>query len=793
MYYGVIIKSKTRFLDFKFTYKSKEEIEIGSRVVVPFGRANSLCLAFVLDRYEKEEYENKEDKKIKEIEEVIDSSPILNKDQIILIEYMVKNYLSDYSSAIQTLLPPGSIDKVVEYFSNGLNDELLDEDERLFLLKPKTFDEINNKFPNKYTKSQLNDLVKKKILYRDYSKEKKASKRYIYTIRLLEDIKLSSNAKVQKRIMKFLKEHGDTEKNVLLSKTKANLQSLKSLYEKGAISVDKKEDYRSVLDDDYEITEKKELNKEQRHAYDKIINDKKQNFLIHGITGSGKTEVYLQLVEYFLKLGKDAIILVPEISLTPQTIARFQSRFGQKIAVLHSKLSISERYDQWSLIKKGKVKIVVGARSAIFAPFDNIGLIVVDEEHENSYKSDKNPKYDAIQIAMKRAELSNAKLVLGTATPSIDTMYQVYKKKIELIRLTKRATDASLPQVDIVDMTEELKKENFSMFSNLLKEKIDHALEKKHQTILFLNKRGHTSFVFCRSCGYVYRCEACDVAMTYHKYNDRLVCHFCGRTARKKRTCENCGSTYIKEFGAGTEKLEEETKALFPKARIFRMDADTITNKKDYEKVYSMMINKEIDILIGTQMLAKGLDFPNVTVVGVMAADISLNLPDYKAAEKTYQLITQVSGRAGRGRHQGHVIVQTYKPDHYAIQTSCKNEYYNFFKIEINNRKRFSYPPYLNILIINMSSKKRNLVIQYGSKLIHKIMIFVREQNIKLKELTGPTPSIVERVNNYYRFNIIIKALNLEDLLIIGRYVNDEIEKNREIFMNYSINPDSVY
>lgn len=789
MYYDVIIKSKTRFLDNKFTYKFDQDIEIGSRVIVPFGKANTLCIAFVLGKHNEEI----NDEKIKYIEEVIDSKSILNEDQIYLVEYMVKNYLSDYSSAIQTLLPPGSIDKIIEFFSNGINYDLLDENEKEFFSKARTFEEISQELKNKYSKSDLNNLVNRKILFRDYSKKSKASKRFVYYIRLIEDIQLPKTALVQRRILDYLMSNGETEKDLLLKETQSNIKSLKSLYDKKAIEVQKREEYREVLKNNIKVLEKPELNLEQKQAYEKIINGEQANYLIHGITGSGKTEVYLQLVEYFLTIEKQTIMLVPEISLTPQTIDRFQSRFGKQIAVLHSKLSISERYDQWRLIKNKEVKIVVGARSAIFAPFDNLGLIVVDEEHESSYKSDKNPKYFAIEIAIKRAELSGAKLVLGTATPSIDTMYKVYLKEFELIRLNNRATNSKLPSVDVVDMTEELKEENFSMFSNLLKEKIENALEKKHQVILFLNKRGHTSYVFCRSCGYVYRCEACDVAMTYHKYNDRLVCHFCGRTTKKKKICPNCGSTYIKEFGAGTEKLEEETKLLFPKARVFRMDADTITNKYDYEKVYSKMLNNQIDILIGTQMLAKGLDFPNVTVVGVMAADISLNFPDYRAAEKTYQLITQVAGRAGRGNYDGHVIVQTYKPNHYAIQTSAKNQYYNFFKLEIQNRKKFDYPPFQNILIINMSCKDKNLVISYANSTIKQVMTYVRKNSIKLTELTGPTPSIIERINNYYRYNIIIKTQDKDKLLKIGRFVNRDIEKNKKVYINYSINPDSVY
>ena len=789
MYYNVIIRSKTRFLDTPFTYSYPVEIKRGSRVIVPFGKANSLALAFIIG--EKEQVDKPE--KIKEIVELLDTSPILNEDQIYLIEFMVDNYLSDYSSAIQTLLPPGSINEIIEYFSLGSKEEELDDELRKFFSKERTFEEIKDKFSNQYSKSEIDKLVQEKKLFRDYSKKSKASKRFIYYISLVEHVELAANAKVQQRILDFLRDEGRTEKNNLLKSVKANLQSLNALFEKGLIEVEKIEDFRNVLDQDIERKDKPLLNSQQKHAYEKIIEGDKNSYLIHGITGSGKTEVYLQLVEHYLSLGKDAIILVPEISLTPQTIQRFQSRFGQEIAVLHSKLSISERYDQWRLIKQGRVKIVVGARSAIFAPFKNIGIIVVDEEHETSYKSDKNPKYDAIEIAIERAKLSNAKLILGTATPSVETMYKVYNKEIELLRLTERATNSNLPQVQIVDMTEELKMENFSMFSRLLKSQVETALENKHQVILFLNKRGHTSYVFCRSCGYVHMCEACDVAMTYHKYNDRLVCHFCGRTSIKRKTCEACGSTYIKEFGAGTEKLEEETKMLFPNARVYRMDADTVSNRADYEKVYAMMLNEDIDILIGTQMLAKGLDFPNVTVVGVMAADLSLNLPDFKSAEKTYQLITQVSGRAGRGEYEGHVVIQTYKPNHYAIQTSSLNQYYNFFKMEIQKRKKFAYPPFQNILIINLSSRKRNLIIDYANKAIKAIMRYVREKDIKLSELAGPTPSVIERINNYYRYNIIIKADKLEKILELGKFFNEKIVKDKEIYINYSINPDSVY
>lgn len=789
MLYNIIIKSKTSMLDRTFTYSFPEKIERGSRVIVPFGKGNTLTLGFVLSQNETDI----DTDKIKEIVELVDSKPILNDDQVDLVEFMVDNYLSDYSSAIQALMPAGGIDRVEEYFSLGLNGDQLTEEERMFFKKQRTFKEIQEYFPNSYTRSKLNDLVDGLVLYRDYSKLKKAAIRYKHFISLVEDASLPSNAKAQQRIVDYLLEHRESEKKVLLEDTKTSLNSLKALYEKGLIEVRKEEEYREVLEDKVDPSSWVELNEDQQEAINTILNSDKRNFLIHGVTGSGKTEVYLNLVKEYISKGKEAIILVPEISLTPQTIQRFQSRFGKDIAVMHSKLSINERYDQWRLIKQKKVKIVVGARSAIFAPFENLGLIVIDEEHETSYKSDKNPKYSAIDIAVERSKFFNAKLVLGTATPSIDSMYKAYKKEFELIRLNKRATNSQLPQVDIVDMREELLHENFSMFSNLLKERMENALARKQQVILFLNKRGHTSYVFCRSCGYVHKCEACDVSMTYHKHSDLLVCHFCGRTNKRKKVCLNCGSSYIKEFGAGTEKLEEETKKLFPDKRIFRMDADTITNKRDYDRVYNMMVNREIDILIGTQMLAKGLDFPGVTVVGVMAADLSLNLPDYKSSEKTYQLITQVSGRAGRGDDKGYVVLQTYKPDNFAIQTSSKNNYYEFFKYEIEKRKRFSYPPFQNILIINCSSKTRQKAIGMTRKIISMLMDYRRDHSINIKELTGPTPSVIEKINNYYRYNVIVKSENLEDVLKLGRHIKNNLEKKNDIYINYSINPDSVY
>lgn len=786
MLYNLILKSKASFLDRMFTYQFDEDILPGTRVIVPFGRANEKTIAIVIEKSLEDE-ENL-DYRPKKIIEILDNKPILSKELLELAFYMIKNNISDYSSAINTILPPGSIDKVKEYYIINDNSEEIDDELYLFLKEEKTFEDIDKKFNSKYKKSYINDLVLNGLLDSNFDFKSQASIKYDEFVQISVDNPydfVKSNAKKQLAILDYLKKHNIVEKKELLIKTSSSSSSLNSLVDKGIVKIEKKVKYRDVLKE-VETYKKHQLNEEQLDVYNKILDSEKNNFLIHGITGSGKTEIYLQLVEKYLETGKEAIILVPEISLTPQTINRFQGRFGDKIAVLHSKLSISERSDQWRLIKNRKVKIVIGARSAIFAPFENIGIIIIDEEHESSYKSEKNPKYSAIEIGRLRAKLNNAKLILGTATPSVKTMNEVEKGNFELLKLNNRVSGKKLPDISIIDMREELKSNNFSMFSNLLKNEIENALSKNEQSILFLNKRGHTSFVFCRSCGYVHKCEACDVAMTYHKHKDRLICHYCGRTAKKSRICKNCGSKWIKEYGAGTEMLEEQAREMFPDAKIYRMDADTTSTKFDYDKVYNMMKNGQIDILIGTQMLAKGLDFPNVSVVGIVSADVSLNIPDYRAGEKTFGLITQVSGRAGRGNTKGKVIIQTYNPGNYAIKYAAENNYDEFYNQEISERRMFNYPPIINILNINISSLDRFYAIRSGQNLMIEINKIIRKENIKLLEMTGPTPSIIERINNRYRFEIILKSANKNDLIKISNELR-KLDNDNKIYINYTL------
>ncbi|SUY72783.1 primosome assembly protein PriA [Clostridium putrefaciens] len=428
----------------------------------------------------------------------------------------------------------------------------------------------------------------------------------------------------------------------------------------------------------------------------------------------------MNLVEDCIREGKSSIVLVPEIALTPQMIERFKGRFGKDVAVFHSKLSDGERFDEWFRVKEGKAKLAVGARSAVFLPFKDLGIIIIDEEHEASYKSDSNPKYDAREIAKYRSKLEGCRVILGTATPSIESYYKAETREIELLNMEKRIDDAFMPVIQVIDMREELENDNRSIFSSLLYSKMKDALEKKEQIILFLNRRGFSTFVSCRKCGYVFKCDKCDISMTYHFSGNYLSCHYCGKRSRATNICPVCNSKYVKYFGVGTEKVETEVKKYFKDAKILRMDLDTTRRKDSYEKIYNSFKKGEADILIGTQMVAKGLDFPNVSLVGVLAADLSLNLPDYRASERTFQLITQVSGRAGRGKTIGDVVVQTYIPDSYSIKAAKEYNYSSFYKEELSIRKSMNYPPFSEILLINMSSKNEELLIN-----VYKILALI--------------------------------------------------------------------
>ncbi|WP_297688835.1 primosomal protein N' [uncultured Anaerococcus sp.] len=784
MYAKVIIDSKSRFLNRSFTYhipeKLNNKLQRAMRVLVPFGKGNKTSVAFVYEIID----ELDEDFKTKDIISIIDENKLIDDELIDLAFYMSKTYLSPIQLSLKQVLPPTSIDKINTYYLSKQNN---DDEILKFLSRKRSKEEFIKKFPDKL--DLLNSYIEKDMVKLVYDAKDKHKVSYDTFIKLIDSkAKLPKNAKKQIEIVSYLKKNGTTEQKILLQVTSSSTSSIKSLEDKNIIEKFEKESEKSLIID-HKDYKSHVLNEEQAKAFNKIESKDNGKYLLFGVTGSGKTEIFLQVVEETIKQGKEAIILVPEISLTPQTIERFVGRFKQKIAIMHSRLTPKERFNQWRMIKNGEVKIAIGARSAIFAPFKNLGAIIIDEEHDKSYISSQDPKYHTSDIANFRANYQNAKLILASATPSINTMKDAMDGKYEILTLKQRVNKV-MPDLSIVDMREELKNSNYSMLSLRLQEEIKKNLENHEQTILFLNKIGHDSFTFCRACGYVVKCEACDVAMTYHKNVNKLVCHYCGRTKNQVTRCPNCHSKKIKEFGAGTEKLEEEVRSLFKGANILRMDSMVATNRAKYDQMYKNMKNGNIDILLGTQMIAKGLDFENVTLVGIIAADLSLNVGDFSAQETAFQLLTQVSGRAGRSKKMGRAIIQTYKPENFVIQAVKNNDYSSFLKSELNIRSAFAYPPYKNLISIRVVNTNRVKTIEISKKMTEEL----RKITSKLidVEIIGPNPCKISRINNKFRYNILVKAFD-KDLDEVRNHIklirNNFINEYKDTSFIVSINP----
>lgn len=572
---------------------------------------------------------------------------------------------------------------------------------------------------------------------------------------------------------------------------------LKAVIEKGGAAEAYIETYREpdapkLLDTPIPL----QLTAEQQSALDKVKEAADsgiaETFLLHGVTGSGKTEVYLQAIKHVLDEGKEAIVLVPEISLTPQMTARFQERFGSLVAVMHSGLSSGEKYDEWRKIHRKEVKVVVGARSAIFAPFENVGIIILDEEHESTYKQEDTPRYHARDVAIWRSEHYGCPVILGSATPSLESYARATKGVYTLLELSKRAKNQSLPTVTIVDMRDELKEGNRSMFSVQLAEAIRLRLEKKEQTVLFLNKRGFSSFVLCRDCGTVVQCPNCDISLTYHRANESLKCHYCGHEERVPLVCPECESEHIRFFGTGTQKAEEEISKLFPEARVLRMDVDTTRQKGAHERILRQFSEGKADILLGTQMIAKGLDFPNITLVGVLAADTTLHLADFRAAEKTFQLMTQVSGRAGRHELAGEVFIQTYSPEHYAIELAKTQHYETFYHLEMSTRKQYGYPPFFYITLVQFSHEDLLKVADFAEKGTRYLKSSLSHDSV----IIGPAAAAISRVNNRYRYQCLIKYKKEPKLIetlqqLIRMYRTNWMKEG--LLMTVDVDPTSIF
>lgn len=822
-YAEVIIDNRGSSTDKPYTYIIEpdmvETIEEGMRVLVPFGRGNRVIKGIVINI--KDCYE--EGYSLKSIIDTLDDKPLISKDMIQLSLWMSEQYLSPYIETFQTLLPPGDFKEVKTYIILKEDSPSIDKD-KLSLLEKEIIhlligqgskmelEIIKNKINNKSIKKIINRLEDLGIIETSLEIQTSIDKKYERYISIVD--KSMSNESMleiigkrsykQLEIANFLLTIDEISIKELMTETNSSLSTIKALEDKGIIRISEKEVYRTPIKQNIKPYKKHQLSFDQKNAVDTILSsiknkDRTNKFLIHGVTGSGKTEIYLQLVEEMIKYGKETIVLVPEIALTPQTIERFVGRFGNNVAVLHSKLSFGERFDQWRKIKEGKVQIVVGARSAIFAPFNNLGLIIIDEEHENTYKSSMNPKYDAIEVAEKRCEQIGGYLVKGSATPSMESYYRSQKGEIRLINLDKRINNRKLPKVKIIDMRQELNMGNKSIFSRELYEAIDENLKKGRQTILFLNRRGYSTFISCRQCGYVVKCNECSISMTYHMKDNKLKCHYCGLAINPPKICPDCKSKYIKYFGIGTEKVEEFTKQLFPKAIVKRMDMDTTSKKGSHENILDKMKNQKIDILIGTQMVAKGLDFNNVTLVGIIAADTSLNLPDFRSSERTFQLITQVAGRAGRGDFDGKVVVQTYNPEHFSINCAKEHDYVNFYNMEIALRKEFNYPPFTNIISIVIYGEDSRHVATKTEEVYNLIIEDMENRGIGFlsKDVTGPLPAPLEKIKNNYRYQILIKCENkyLKELKTIIEWVcisNGYKINFQQVKFNIEINPSSI-
>lgn len=669
--------------------------------------------------------------KIKYIISLCDAFPLFTQEDLTLIKIMREKYLCTYIEAIKVIIPVGIVD--------GMK------------LKKENLIFVGNLLTDKLNREPFISICKTVALY-----------------------------------------NGQYNKNKLGTEFGFSTSSISTLLKHGCL-IQREETVNRYNSRTYLDYSEKELNPEQKEIVGKILDSKKNMFLIHGVTGSGKTEIYMHLVSEMIRTNKSSIILVPEISLTPQMVERFKGRFGNEISVFHSKLSKGERFDEWLRIKEGKVKVAIGARSAIFLPFDNLGLIIIDEEHEGTYKSDSDPKYNTKEIAEIKSRIFDCKVVLGSATPSIESYFRAEKGEIEFFTLENRADGAEMPEIQLVDMREELKNNNRSIFSMKLLNSIEDRLFKKEQIILFLNRRGFSTFVSCRKCGYVFKCESCDISLTYHSQSNMLTCHYCGKKENFNKICPSCGSKYVKYFGIGTERIEEEIKKHFPLARTLRMDFDTTRKKDSYENIYNQFKQNKADILIGTQMIAKGLDFKNVTLVGVIAADLSLNLPDFRASERTFQLITQVSGRAGRGNKKGNVVVQTYSPDNYSIICASENDYIKFYKQEIEIRKLMVYPPFSDILSINMSCEDENLLI----KCIQNVGIILKNNVDKCDKinLLGPNPCLISKIKDLYRWQIIIKGEITMDFAKDIRKTIYDLTKDvyNNIRVSIDINPTSLF
>jgi len=817
---SVVISNCTREFDKEYHYLIPDNllgsVKPGVRVIVPFGAANRPREAYVLSLPDSTGFTG-----LKEVQKVLDNTPVLNEDIIELISWMKERYICTYYDAIKCVLPSGigiKSQRIVRIKENGYISDphncKLKENARKILDaliecgNECEFEELKEKTGVRSFSRQIKLLEEAGFVdvvdvYTSRVKEKTIRVAYLAAPveEIIEEIESDRIKRIQHiRVLEMLMENEYISVADIMRFANVSASVLDTLRKHGYINYKdvevKRDPYKSRA---IERSKPLKPTSQQAFALEKIKGkiDRMEfgEVLVHGITGSGKTELYLQLIQHVIESGKQAIVLVPEISLTPQMVERFKSRFGDNVAVLHSRLSLGEKYDQWRMIKEGKVNVAVGARSAIFAPFRNLGIIIIDEEHESSYKSETTPKYRAAEIAQRRCKYHNAVLLYGSATPSVETYYRAVIGEIDLVELTERANQMDLPSVYIVDMRKELDEGNRSIFSRKLKQEIEEAVRQGQQTMLFLNRRGYASFVLCRNCGYVVKCVNCNISLTYHAFDERLICHYCGYTIKSPKQCPKCGSKYIRHFGTGTQKVEAEIKKEFPGCSVIRMDMDTTTCKNSHEEILQRFREENINIMVGTQMIAKGHDFPNVTLVGVLAADSMLNIGDFRASERTFQLITQVAGRAGRGEIPGKVVIQTYNTEDFSIVSACRHDYAGFYKQEILLREKLGYPPFKNIALLIVSGVNDHVAFNSAKELRKLIEGEFGSLSNASAEILGPSRSPLARVKKRYRWRIVIKC-RYEDILlnVLGK-VSDRFYKKRgknNVELSVDINPVSM-
>jgi primosomal protein N' (replication factor Y) len=787
-------QNTNRPFDYKIPEKYAGIVQPGVRVIIPFGPRK--IMGYVVSLSDYTDFD-----KVKNIIDVLDVTPVLTNELLHLGKWLSQQTLSYYISCLQVMLPQVMKAKYRKELWKLSEEQLDSELDAVFDGRAVIdYEEFEQAEVSYHVLRKHIDEGEVDVHYEVKSRETKKVTPMVESNMdemELEEVlvDLSPQAKKQRAIVEFLMEHQEPmPKKQLLETLSTTSASLKPLVSQGVLREYKQEVFRDPYENrEFERTQPFELTHEQSEAIQpilKTIEEKSHDvFLLHGVTGSGKTEVYLQSIQQVIDDGKEAVMLVPEIALTPQMVERFKGRFGSKVAVLHSALSAGEKYDEWRKIQRKEVQVVVGARSAIFAPFSNIGLIIIDEEHETSYKQEDRTRYHARDVAIERAKTHKCPVVLGSATPALESYARAVKGNYQLLTLSKRMNDAVMPEVELVDMREELHEGNRSMFSRILKEKIEDRLAKGEQIVLFLNRRGYSTFVMCRDCGHVQECPHCDIALTYHKNQNRLKCHYCSHEEPMPTQCPECESKTIRYFGTGTQKVEEVIQQLVPEARVLRMDVDTTRRKGSHERLLTKFGDKKADILLGTQMIAKGLDFGNVTLVGVLAADAMLNLPDVRASEKTFQLLTQVSGRAGRHDKPGEVIVQTYTPGHYSIELASQYEYEQFFNEEMKIRKAFNYPPYYFLTLFTVSHPN-HLKVQ---EVTQKIVQFMQQKLSDQSHVLGPTPSALTRINNRYRYQCMVKYKREPELrkLVerILHYYEDEMKQENGLQITVDFQP----